>query len=870
MKKPRTAIGLAYLTAALAGAVALVVFAPAAAVAHPKCGVGIIEPGEHGEEGEHDESENCNEIEIEAGESTFLELGEPVGQAVNGDTFGGAFTWSPNMTPLGFSARSVPTSGTGANLYNSDLAFWGNRAYQGTYAGFRILDISNPADPVQLLNYTGCSSTAGQGDVVVWENILVRSYDAAASSTATCGGVTMGSGFEGVSIFNVSNPTAPVFIRNVRMASSGNGAGAPATGCGSHTATAVPDEARGQLYLYIGGSSGTCTGMDIVRINMSNPNDAQYLRRVSASRQCHDINVLMGDANLAMCAGGNGWSTFRFDPSIDPNLSGGIANPALIISRAVTNVSIAHSGSFTYDGKILVFGHEPGGGSQAQCQSGSSTVNKSIFFFDPITGTQLGTFLHPRPQLAQENCTWHNFNVIPTNRGYAFVSGNYQSGIYTVDFTNPAAAQLVGFADPARLGTGTGITLGGDWSTYWYDGHIYESDIRRGVITWRLDDRLTQGTRLAGRSNPQTQEVTFDLDRTAPTTTASLSPAPLNGWHVDPTVTLTADDGADGSGVDTTEYSLDGGPFTAYTGPFEVTGDGSHTVEYRSSDFALNVESTQTATFQVDATGPSVGVAPDRAPDSNGWYNHDVTFTATGADALSGVAACDAPVTHAGPDGAQAPVVLTCTDAAGNVGSGASDAFLYDETDPDVTLSSPSDGAVYLLDQFVLAGFGCGDATSGVASCVGTGMPFSVLDTGTVGFHTFTVDARDEAGNTRTVTHTYQVVWPFDEFYRPIEADQTNVAKAGSAVPVKFGLGGNRGLGIFAAGSPRAQVVSCDASLPTGAVDETATPGASTLSYSNGHYQYVWKTEKAWAGQCRELQVLLADGSVHTALFRFK
>ena len=57
--------------------------------------------------------------------------------------------------------------------------------------------------------------------------------------------------------------------------------GAPAVGCGAHTATGVPDDARGHLYLYIGGSSGTCTGIDIVRISLDQPGDAVFLRRAN-------------------------------------------------------------------------------------------------------------------------------------------------------------------------------------------------------------------------------------------------------------------------------------------------------------------------------------------------------------------------------------------------------------------------------------------------------------------------------------------------------------------------------------------------------------------------------------------------------------
>ena len=221
---------------------------------------------------------------------------------------------SDNLTLRGYSARQMSADERLAGI-NSDLAFKGKLAYQGTYDGFRVIDYSDPANPTQIVNYTACSSTAGQGDIVVWGNILVRSWDSPANASATCGGQLVGQGFEGIHIFNIADPANPVMVRQLRMANTGNEAGAP-PGCGSHTATAVPDTARGNLYLYNGGSSGNCPGMDIVRINIDNPTDAAFLRRAGASRQCHDNNVIMGNVNLAMCAGGNGFSVFKFDPAL--------------------------------------------------------------------------------------------------------------------------------------------------------------------------------------------------------------------------------------------------------------------------------------------------------------------------------------------------------------------------------------------------------------------------------------------------------------------------------------------------------------------------------------------------------------------------
>jgi hypothetical protein len=91
---------------------------------------------------------------------------QTVGDAVS------TFTYTKNMKPQGYSPRIVPLANAtpGAGVYNSDLAFWGKRAYQGTYSGFRIVDVSDPESPVQITNYADCSpgTTQGnQGDVIV-------------------------------------------------------------------------------------------------------------------------------------------------------------------------------------------------------------------------------------------------------------------------------------------------------------------------------------------------------------------------------------------------------------------------------------------------------------------------------------------------------------------------------------------------------------------------------------------------------------------------------------------------------------------------------------------------------------------------------
>ena len=116
-------------------------------------------------------------------------------------------------------------------------------------------------------------------------------------------------------------------------------------------------------------------------------------------------------------------------------------------------------------------------------------------------------------------------------------------------------------------------------------------------------------------------------------------------------------------------------------------------------------------------------------------------------------------------------------------------------------------------------------------------------------------------------------LYHFGGFQQPVDARPTlNQMKAGGAVPVKFSLGGNQGLSIFAAGYPKSQVIACDATADVDGIETTVAAGASALSYdpSADSYGYVWKTDKAWAGTCRQLVLAFADGSVQRASFKFK
>jgi LVIVD repeat-containing protein len=442
------------------------------------------------------------------------------------------FEYTQNMHPLGYSARVVETDNTlpGSGSFNSDLAFWGKTAVQGTYAGFRLIDVSAPGNPKEIINWEECNSllnTQGnQGDVIIWEDLIIRSWNSPApASGSMCGDMPVAPGEEGVHIIDISNPREPDVIGFVDIP------------CGSHTETLVPDLENDRLLVYSNSSANTifgtpvppespptCRGIDIIEVPLDDPASASYLRFEPTGHEddppenlhsCHDTGVILGDANLVACAGqtsatgGNGVTVF----SVDPAMGGSKENPMFLYHKTTGGISLGHSASFTWDGEIIIVGHEPGGGSGANCEATDNPLERTFFYVDADTGASIGQFTIPRPQTNVENCTTHNYNVVPTDKRYVMVSGNYQSGISVIDFTDPASAEEIAYADPAPLvdpNPPVGIELGGDWSSYWYNGRIYESDITRGLIIWDLSDKAVAGARKLDHLNPQTQESTID------------------------------------------------------------------------------------------------------------------------------------------------------------------------------------------------------------------------------------------------------------------------------------------------------------------------------------------------------------------------
>jgi hypothetical protein len=118
---------------------------------------------------------------------------------------------------------------------------------------------------------------------------------------------------------------------------------------------------------------------------------------------------------------------------------------------------------------------------------------------------------------------------------------------------------------------------------------------------------------------------------------------------------------------------------------------------------------------------------------------------------------------------------------------------------------------------------------------------------------------------------SYTTQYSFTGFFQPVDNLPTiNSAKAGSAIPVKFSLDGDHGLGILAPGSPFVQPMACNSLAPVDAVESVVAVSANGLSYDpvSNQYVYVWKTERAWR-DCYKLTLRLADGQEHSAMFKF-
>ena len=220
-------------------------------------------------------------------------------------------------------------------------------------------------------------------------------------------------------------------------------------------------------------------------------------------------------------------------------------------------------------------------------------------------------------------------------------------------------------------------------------------------------------------------------------------------------------------------------------------------------------------------------------------------------------------------------ITLTVTDTGG--GSDTDDVVItvQDTLAPDITC--PADVVVSLPMNSnatsMVVNYPAVTATDSCSSSVtvnSTPASGSVFQVGTT---TVNATADDGAGHISNCSFTVTVQYNFAGFFQPVDnLPVLNVVQAGRAIPIKFSLSGDKGLGIFAPGSPSSGPIACNSGDPAVDLEETVTAGGSSLSYNpvTDQYIYVWKTDASWAGTCRQLVVQLNDGSIHRANFKFK
>jgi hypothetical protein len=91
----------------------------------------------------------------------------------------------------------------------------------------------------------------------------------------------------------------------------------------------------------------------------------------------------------------------------------------------------------------------------------------------------------PAAQGDSENCVAHNGSLVPVPGRDIAVQAWYQGGISVMDFTDADHPVEIAYFDRGPIDPKM-LVLGGDWSAYWYNGHIYASEIARGLDIFEL------------------------------------------------------------------------------------------------------------------------------------------------------------------------------------------------------------------------------------------------------------------------------------------------------------------------------------------------------------------------------------------------
>ena len=416
---------------------------------------------------------------------------------------------------------------------NSDLAFQGNHLFQGNFYGVNVYDISDPAQ-TKLLTSLVCPG--GQGDLSVYKNLLFMSVEMP-NGRLDCGTegfpvdppaaagqphlpAAQKDRFRGVRIFDISDISNPKQVAAVQ------------TCRGSHTHTLVVDpNDKNNVYIYVSGTSfvrqdeelaGCSSGtpdknpntaqfrIDVIKVPVAAPQNAKIVSsprvfmdprsgelagissaathgtgKPTPTDQCHDITVYSAIGLAAGACEGNGILLDIKNP----------ANPKRVDAVNDPNYSYWHSASFSNDGTKVLYTDEWGGGLGARCRP--NDPNKwgadAVFNLKNDKLTFASYYKLPTAQGDSENCVAHNGSLVPVPGRDIVVQAWYQGGVSVMDFTDADHPQEIAYFDRGPIDPNM-LILGGDWSAYWYNGHIYGSEIARGLDVFELTptEHLTQ------------------------------------------------------------------------------------------------------------------------------------------------------------------------------------------------------------------------------------------------------------------------------------------------------------------------------------------------------------------------------------------
>ncbi len=402
---------------------------------------------------------------------------------------------------------------------NSDLAFQGKYAFAGNYNGFTVYDISKPAKPKTVAQVV-CAGA--QNDVSVYDDVLILSTDSSRSDSScesTAQSATIKDSWEGIKVFDISDPRRPEYVAAVE------------TPCGSHTHTLAPGKSKGakgkgkvdDLYVYVSSYAPNAAFPDcqppldsisVVKVPLKKPSTARmisqpvlfpdggnpaggYSRETSG---CHDLTAYPSKDIMAGARMGDGILLDiedREKPKVTENV------------RDTENFAFWHSATFNNDGTKVVFTDELGGGGAPTCNPTVGDTKGANGIYDITRSGDLefkSYYKIPRTQANTENCVAHNGSLVPVKGKDIMVQAWYQGGWSMYDFTDSANPKEIAWHDRGP-NDAERLVVGGPWSTYYYNGHIYSNEIQRGFEVFRVDDRRIKGAERVRfkELNPQSQ-----------------------------------------------------------------------------------------------------------------------------------------------------------------------------------------------------------------------------------------------------------------------------------------------------------------------------------------------------------------------------